>query len=148
MKKVLWLLCLLGTTVFGQEFNLTLHLTDGTTVTIPIDDIRRLDFDGVTGIDDGEDTQQVISEFKLLQNYPNPFNPTTTIAYQLPVTVSIFDISGKLIKVLLSETQAGGTHQVVWDGTNQNNSGVSSGIYIYAVRSGNSVLAKQMLLIK
>ena len=92
------------------------------------------------------------SEWILEQNYPNPFNPSTTIEYQLPktanVTISIYEINGKLIKEILNRKQNEGVHRVIWDGTNQNNIRVASGIYIYTIKSDNLLASKKLILIK
>ncbi|MCB0746858.1 MAG: T9SS type A sorting domain-containing protein [Ignavibacteriae bacterium] len=78
--------------------------------------------------------EESVNDFAV-ENYPNPFNPSTTISYSLPsdanVKVVIYDIMGRIIKTLASETQISGNHQVVWDGTNLNGARVSSGIYLY-----------------
>lgn len=70
----------------------------------------------------------------LLQNYPNPFNPTTTIHFELPgsgnVSVKVYDITGRLVNVLVSDWQMAGTQNTVWDGTDFDGSFVAAGIYI------------------
>jgi len=71
---------------------------------------------------------------KLRQNYPNPFNPITAINYELPqsghVTLKVFNLSGKKIKLLENAIREAGTYNVIWDGTNDYGRSVSSGIYI------------------
>ncbi len=75
----------------------------------------------------------VPTEFGLSQNYPNPFNPSTTIRYALPVpsvvSVRVFDMLGKEVRRLVQETQAEGYHFVQWNGKNNEQQTVSSGIY-------------------
>jgi len=91
-------------------------------------------------------------EFKLSQNFPNPFNPTTTIKYSIgkvgEVKMTIFDILGKKVKTLVNETQAPGTYQVIWDGTNALDQKVGSGIYFYKLETKNRSQINKMLLIK
>ena len=62
----------------------------------------------------------VPSEFELGQNYPNPFNPSTTISFALPkageVSLSIYNLRGQLVQVLVSGPFAAGQHKVVWNG--------------------------------
>jgi len=74
-------------------------------------------------------------EFRISQNYPNPFNPTTKIFYDLPLTsnvqLEVFDILGKKVKTLANGQVDAGYHEVNWDGSNESNLKVSSGIYIY-----------------
>jgi hypothetical protein len=85
---------------------------------------------------------------ELAQNYPNPFNPSTTISYNLtePQTVNmvVFNIQGQKVATLLNnERVTAGSHNVVFDAST-----LSSGIYIYQLKTGTQTLTKQMVLIK
>ena len=94
-------------------------------------------------------------ELSLHQNYPNPFNPITTIQYALPqrsdVQITIYDLLGRLVTSLISETQAAGYRSIQWDATN-----VASGMYFYQIRvydpdaigAGDYVQTKKMILLK
>ncbi len=90
---------------------------------------------------------EIPSEFKLEQNYPNPFNPTTLIRYQLPdegkITLKVYDILGREILTLIEEEQEAGYYEKRFDA-----SGLSSGMYIYALFSENNKSIKKMMLIK
>jgi PKD repeat protein len=90
--------------------------------------------------------------FSLAQNYPNPFNARTVIRYSLPkdsrVKISIYNILGQRVKVLVDEYQTTGHKTVVWDGTNQKGKGVASGVYFYKIKAGDFVQSKKMLLLK
>ncbi len=100
----------------------------------------------------GENPTVVPSRFELSQNYPNPFNPTTTINISLPtqsnVTLRIFDMLGKEVKSFAFDNVPSGSHQIVWDGTNQTNALVASGVYYYQAAVGNLVQTKKMLLVR
>ena len=78
----------------------------------------------------------------LSQNYPNPFNPETTIEFGLPeagfVEISIFDINGKLVRKLVSEEKHAGNHWIKWDARDESGNQVSSGVYFYQVKVGDS----------
>jgi hypothetical protein len=130
-----------------------MNIWSGETVTsIPVSEIYRITFAGIaSGVAD-EDVQAVIKNFELFQNYPNPFNPSTTIEYQVPeagnVEIKIFSINGELVKNFKSENVSAGQYSVVWDGKNDAGISVTSGMYIYRVGFGNSMLAKKMLLVK
>ena len=80
------------------------------------------------------------ASFKLYKNYPSPFNPSTIISYELPaaskVKLEIYDINGKKIDTLIDEKQSVGFHQVTWNAQNSLNGSVSSGIYIYRIKTG------------
>jgi hypothetical protein len=89
----------------------------------------------------------VPTNYDLKQNYPNPFNPVTKIEYQISkpgnVKISVYDISGKEIKILINEIHTPGVYQVNFDGTN-----LSSGVYFYELTAGDFTAVKRMVLIK
>lgn len=96
------------------------------------------------GITQGED---IPLKFDLAQNYPNPFNPSTTInfniAEQSKVRLSIFDVLGEEVAVLVNGDMTAGAHQVEF-----NAKSLPSGAYFYKLQQGNSVMVKKMLLLK
>jgi len=100
----------------------------------------------------GDDESGTPAIFDLSQNYPNPFNPSTTIRYQLPahgvVTLRVFDLLGREIATILNGAQGAGSYQVRWDGKNASGESVASGVYIYQLRAGTSVLTRKMILMK
>ncbi len=81
------------------------------------------------------------------QNHPNPFNPTTTINYELPqrsdVQITIFDLLGREITTLVSETQDAGFKSVKWDATN-----TASGIYFYRLQTGGQAITRKLVVLK
>ncbi len=89
-----------------------------------------------------------------LCNYPNPFNPTTTISFSIPieckVDLSVYNIKGQKVKTLIAFPNGSlGTRSVVWNGTDENNQPVSSGIYFYKLKVNSKTEAvKKMTLIK
>jgi hypothetical protein len=89
---------------------------------------------------------------RLYQNYPNPFNPTTTIRYVLgeagPVTVSVFNVQGALVRVLEDGPADAGENMVVWDGRNEGGLSVSSGVYFYRLTSARFTETRKMVLLK
>lgn len=90
--------------------------------------------------------------FSLRQNYPNPFNPVTTIQYELPqrsdVQITIFDLLGRKVTTLVSETQDAGYKSVLWDATNDQGQPVSAGVYFYQVKAGDFVQTRKMVVLK
>ena len=86
-------------------------------------------------------------KYVLHQNYPNPFNPTTTIRYELakagPVRMTIYNVLGQQISVLVDARQTAGVHQISF-----NASLLSSGVYFYRLVTGDHVLVRKMLLMK
>jgi len=101
----------------------------------------------VTGVD-----PRVPDTNSLGQNYPNPFNPTTTIGYGLAsqalVTISIYDINGQLVRMLVSDTKPAGLYTVNWDGRNQAGNSVASGVYLSRMSAGSFVETKKLVLLK
>lgn len=85
--------------------------------------------------------------FVLNNNYPNPFNPTTIISYQLPagsqVTLTVYDILGQRVAVLVDGVQGPGTHKAVFNGSR-----FASGVYFYRLVAGNRVATRKMVLLK
>jgi hypothetical protein len=95
---------------------------------------------------------QILKSYSLQQNYPNPFNPSTQITYQLPATKQIslvvYDLLGKEVKTLVNGVVTAGSHTVTWDGTNNTGDPVSSGVYIYTLKTGSKQLHKRMTLVR
>lgn len=91
-------------------------------------------------------------KFELMQNYPNPFNPSTTISYKVEnesfVKLKIYDVQGELVKLLVSEVKSSGEYNVDWNGSNQNNMKLPSGVYFYQIEVGQNRQAKKMVLLK
>ena len=100
----------------------------------------------------GVDAPSVPQAFTLEQNYPNPFNPTTQIKYALPedalVSISIYDVTGRMVKSLINMNQSTGYHSLRWDATNDIGEAVSAGMYIYTIQAGQYRATKKMVLLK
>jgi flagellar hook assembly protein FlgD len=79
--------------------------------------------------------------------YPNPFNPETTISYILGeesfVELSVYNIKGQMVKVLVNEQQQQGEYRVSWNAENQ-----SSGVYYIRMQSENGIELQKTVLIK
>ena len=86
-------------------------------------------------------------EVTLWANYPNPFNPVTEIRYEVPATMevrlTVYDITGKVVDVLVDKTQPAGTYAVSFDAT-----GLASGMYLYRLETAASVTMRPMVLLK
>jgi hypothetical protein len=91
-------------------------------------------------------------EAGLIGAAPNPFNPSTKISYYMPdtrhVELAIFDISGRRIARLVSQTVEAGEHSVMWYGKDSAGGQVASGVYFYRLTAGTLVETKRMILVK
>lgn len=98
------------------------------------------------------ENEAVPTTLELSQNYPNPFNPTTTIGFALPqssdVKLMIYNVLGQPVKELVNDNLSAGTYELTWDGTNQSENAVSTGVYFYSLETGNSRLVRKMLFNK
>ncbi|MGC9361917.1 MAG: chitobiase/beta-hexosaminidase C-terminal domain-containing protein [Candidatus Syntrophosphaera sp.] len=99
-----------------------------------------------------DDDTAVPANSRLIGNYPNPFNPQTTIEFftdkASEVRITIFNQKGQAIRTLNADTQAKGTHSIVWDGTDDKGQSVSSGVYYYHMHSGKYSSTRKMVLMK
>ncbi len=109
-----------------------------------------------TSIGDEGREVKLPSAYALSQNYPNPFNPSTTISFDLSgnlgdkqaVNLSVYDIRGRLVRTLIDSEIAAGSHKITWDGMNEQGMQVSSGIYLYTLKTGEQSLTRKMVVLE
>ena len=103
-----------------------------------------------TGIEDKK--LQLPTHYSLSQNYPNPFNPVTSILYELPeaaiVSLNVYNVDGLLVRKLVNEKQTPDRYTVKWDGRNESDQVVSSGIYFYRIKANNFTQTRKMIFLK
>ena len=154
MKKYLLLMIIIFqfTFLYSQNYYMNIILKNGNKIVYDLSEIRKIDFNTITNIEDAKRISHIIKSFKLLQNYPNPFNPNTTIQYEIPksgkVELRIYDIMGRHIKTIVSEYQQAGNYKKVWNGLDKNGKTASSGFYVYTVKFENKIYSKKMILLK
>jgi hypothetical protein len=127
----------------GVSFSSYYEFTDLGSGIYPAFDVEEVG----TGTDIVRNTTKA-DKYKLSQNYPNPFNPVTTIEYSLPaagkVSLSIFDLQGRLVKELVQEEQRAGNYKYAFNGANY-----ASGVYFYKLAVNNKIIGiKKMVLLK
>jgi hypothetical protein len=137
-----------GTTNLPQNYSYTDKFAKGT-VTYRL---SQLDLDGTFWYSDTKSiavSDDVVTpkSYMLEQNYPNPFNPSTQISYRLPteqhVRLSILNIAGQVVQILVDEKQSFGTHTMIFS-----NNALTSGVYFYKLETSHFVDVKKMVLIK
>jgi len=97
-------------------------------------------------------TEVIPKQFSLKQNYPNPFNPETVISYDLPqsvnVNISVFNTQGQKVKELVNGHQQTGSHTVQWDGKDENNMSLASGVYICWIQASKFKKSIKIMLLR
>jgi len=121
------------------------NVSNSFTYTFPAHSVTAMEFvRNVTGISEHEALPE---KFVLLQNYPNPFNPTTIIEYHVPVSgfvkLSIYDILGREVAVLVNEKVIAGKHRVRFDA-----SSFAAGVYFYRMQAGKFQETRKLVLLK
>ncbi len=105
---------------------------------------------GITN--DTLEEQALPKAYTLEQNFPNPFNPITTINYNLPqttkVTVTVFDMMGREVRILVNSVEQAGYKTVIWDSMDSYGQPVSGGIYILNIQAGKFSQTKKMVLLR
>ena len=120
------------------------------------DDTFRVAIDAVTGdlvTGVADDVAGVLPEsFALGQNYPNPFNPETTIKYDVAadsfVELTVFNLLGQRVRVLVSENQQAGVYRQRWDGRDTAGLQMPSGLYIYRLKAADFTQTRKMIFLK
>lgn len=132
------------TSLYGSAADVTIRVRTSTELVLSLED------DG--GADDGVPANPAPLTLQLEDAWPNPFNPATNLRYSLPrdghVVVGIHDLKGRLVRTLVSGTQAAGRHAVVWDGLDDQGRAVPSGQYLGRVEAAGQVRATKLALLK
>ncbi|MCF6237639.1 MAG: carboxypeptidase regulatory-like domain-containing protein [Candidatus Marinimicrobia bacterium] len=99
-----------------------------------------------------DEAELLPSAFGLSQNYPNPFNPSTSIEFALPeasnVSLEIYNILGQKVRTLVNGYLPAGYINTSWDGLGENGRELSSGTYIYRLKTADMSFSKKMVLMK
>jgi parallel beta-helix repeat protein len=100
----------------------------------------------------GAEGQSVTRPY-LSPNFPNPFNPATAIQFRVPspgsrVRLSIYDLSGRLVRTLVDDERGAGEHTVVWRGLDDSGRQVGSGVYFYRLEVAGATLERKMVMLK
>ncbi len=100
----------------------------------------------------GDEVEPVPLVNALHQNHPNPFNPSTTIRFSLRergrASLAIYDIAGRLVRVLADGVMDAGPHEIAWDGRDRAGGAVASGVYFYRFETGVYTETRKMVLLR
>jgi hypothetical protein len=109
--------------------------------------LKQIDFDGTFVYSETVEVAVAAETYHLAQSYPNPFNPQARIRYSLPVanhvSLEVFDLLGRSIRMLVDEEQAAGTYSVTFEARD-----LSNGTYVYRLTAGGFTETKTMVLLK
>ena len=112
--------------------------------------IYMIEHDGVLSTD--KENTIIPNEFFIYQNHPNPFNPRTNIMIALnkstAISLKVYDTMGRLVITLYDGLKTAGKHLFIWNGIDEQNNQVSSGVYFCTLTAGSSKLTKKMVLSK
>ena len=130
------------------EYEVALLVTDNAGSRNELNYLWNITVNNVVSVEDILTTQYA------LRNFPNPFNPETTIQFNIEDTeenteLVIYNLKGQRVNQLVNETLSAGQYSLVWNGKDENNEPVSSGIYMYQLKvGGKTVTYKKCLLLK
>jgi beta-glucanase (GH16 family) len=143
---------------FDQRFHILLNVAvggnwpgapDASTVfpqRLEVDYVRVYQDAGATEVGESNDAF-LPKKFSLHQNFPNPFNPATVIRYDLPqpdsVVLEVFDLFGQKVQTLINQQQRAGQYSISFDGRS-----LSSGVYVYKIKTAHFQQANKMLLVR
>jgi hypothetical protein len=101
---------------------------------------------------ESEEAQPPIEDFVLYPAFPNPFNPSTTLSFSIStashVELSVYNIRGQKVRALVNEKLEVGHHQFSWNGKNDKDQNVSSGVYIFELQAGDKIQGSKILLLR
>lgn len=128
---------------YNCDLIITSNDPENLTQTVPVELV-------ITGTE-GEDNL-IPSVTELKGNYPNPFNPETNINFNTSqesnVKITVFNIKGQKVTTLVDEIMPAGVHSISWNGKDENDRSVTSGVYFYTMEAGKYHTTKKMMLLK
>jgi ribosomal protein L10 len=142
----------------GDMLEITIRNSRGQLVSAPVvREVSKIDLAKATIVVNLRLGEAIPSQSQLFQNYPNPFNPETWIPFQLAesaeVTIRIYTVAGQLVRMLNLGQKAAGWYldkdrAAYWDGRNEYNERISSGVYFYSIEAGNFRATRKLVVAK
>ncbi len=139
-----------------EEFTLdgpvtTIIFTGNLKGTFYLDDLRLIADEPPTAVGESREGRQPTS-FDLAQNYPNPFNSGTLIRFALPqsqdIELSVYNLAGQKVATLVQGQRATGSYAIHWDGRDDQERALASGLYLYRLRAGEQTSTRKLLLLQ
>ena len=152
-STLLTLLVFFSSVCYSQKNYMVVTFGDSSTRAYDLKSVEKLTFLGnPTTSAERFLVARVLRSFTLWQNYPNPFNPSTNIQFEIPsrgdVTVNVYDLAGRLVRQLDHGIRDAGIQTLQWDGRNNHNQPVATGVYFLFVRFNDAFMTKKLLLLK
>ncbi len=115
--------------------------------------LREANYDPANAPVLSESEAKIPDAYSLSQNFPNPFNPSTTINFAVPgnlehVMLRVYNTLGQTVKVLVNGQLSSGRHAIIWNGRNEFNQQVASGVYFYQFSAGDFSQTKKLIFMK
>ncbi|MDD3533249.1 MAG: carboxypeptidase regulatory-like domain-containing protein [Candidatus Cloacimonadaceae bacterium] len=130
----------------NQQIHVGIQCVSNDCFIFMVDDVR------ITAAVANQDGVAPVYTTALKGNYPNPFNPETNISFSMkdagPVSIEIYNVKGQLVRKLVNDVREAGDHTVVWNGKDNNDRAVSSGIYYFKMNTGKYSSTKKMIMMK
>jgi hypothetical protein len=149
---LLLLFLVAGGPLAGQTTRMVIRKTDGSTWTIPVRDIEKITFSGVTGIEDFQKLATAMKFFEILRAYPNPARGTTRIEYRLdepgPVRIKILNRNGIVVREMVNRVQPAGFHFVEWPAGGSSDEAIRPGLYFCTIEFKKQVLSEKIIIIE
>jgi len=133
--------------------NLVLNLSNESEIIFYYDMSQNIISNAIQNTNAEEDQLDNINSIRIDKIYPNPFNPSTTIAFEVTdnyedIVIEIFNIKGQIVKKFEIRDLNSGMNEIVWDGTDELDKAVPTGIYLFKLQSGKQVSTKKGILLK
>ncbi len=147
-KFCFFILLLVVSNIFAETLTIQTH---DESYNFDLSEIDNITFSENVSVEDLTDIVNKIP-VKYLKNYPNPFNPRTTISFELVdrgrTNLEIYNLKGQKVKGLVNKHLEAGRHEYVWNGKNDANKKVASGVYFYSLTHENKSIVKKMIVLK
>ena len=133
----------------AQSDTLLIHFTNSKIEKIAMSNIQKIRFENLTSVDDATVSSK---RLEIVGNSPNPFAEITNIEFEIKqegnVLILIYNNRGEMIRVLQCNECSAGRNSIAWDGNDNLNMRVNTGLYYYEIRYNNQFETRKMLMIK